>query len=155
MRILALAVSSSVLFGIGIIAPAHAQSADEQKMFTPQEIKWSPGPASLPAGAEVAVLYGDASKEGLFAIRIKLPKGYRVAPHSHPKPEIVTVLSGTVRLGMGEKSHVLPVGSFYATPPGMAHHFSADEDTVVQVNSTGPWGITYVNPKDDPRHKAQ
>jgi len=26
---------------------------------------------------------------------------------------------------------------------------------VVQVNSTGPWSITYVNPKDDPRQKSQ
>jgi hypothetical protein len=37
----------------------------------------------------------------------------------------------------------------------MVHHFVADEDAVVQVNSTGPWGITYVNPKDDPRQKSQ
>lgn len=117
-------------------------------MFTPEDIKWSPAPPSLPAGAEVALLYGDATKEGLFVLRIKIPKGYRVPP------EIATVLSGTVRLGMGDKDHVFPAGSFYATPPGMVHHFAADEDTVVQVNSTGPWGINYVNPKDDPRQKS-
>lgn len=124
-------------------------------MFTPQDIKWSPGPLSLPAGAEVAPLYGDATKEEMFALRIKLPKGYRVPPHSHPKPEIATVLSGTVRLGMGDKDHVFPAGSFYATPAGMVHHFAADEDAVVQVNSTGPWGINYVDPKDDPRQKSR
>jgi quercetin dioxygenase-like cupin family protein len=104
--------------------------------------------------------YGDASKEGLFAVRIKVPKGYRVSLHTHPKPEIVTVLAGSVRLGMAQtpdpaKEHVFPAGSFYATPPGMVHYFSADEDTVVQVNSTGPWGINYVNAKDDPRQKSQ
>ena len=44
--------------------------------------------------------------------------------------------------GMGDKDHVFPVGSFYATPPGMVHHFVADEDTMVQVNSTGPWAST-------------
>ena len=105
-------------------------------------------------------MYGDPAKEGLFAIRLKVPKGYRVAPHSHPKPEVATVLSGTVRLTMGETSdaanaHEFPVGSFYATPAEMVHSFSTDEETVVQINSVGPWGINYVNPKDDPRKKTQ
>ena len=149
-----LAVASGVL-ATTAISPAIAQSHEEQKGFTPQDIKWSPAPPSLPAGAEVALLYGDATKEGLFALRLKVPKGYRVPPHTHPKPEIGTVLSGTVRLGMGDKDHIFPAGRFYATPPGMAHQFTADEDAVVQVNSTGPWGITYVNPKDDPRQKSQ
>jgi quercetin dioxygenase-like cupin family protein len=160
MKIAVLVVASSVLAATSAISSATAQTAAEQKMFTPQEIKWSSAPPSLPAGAQVAALYGDANKEGLFAIRIKVPKGYRVPPHSHPKPEVVTVLSGAARLGMGEtgdaaKAHVLPTGSFYATPPGMVHSFTADEDTVIQVNSMGPWGITYVNPKDDPRQKTQ
>src|SRR3954453_17068361 len=155
MRGLAILAVASGVLATAAISSANAQSHEEQKMFMPQDIKWSPTPPSLPPGAEVALLYGDATKEGLFALRIKMPKGYRVPPHMHPKPEIATVLSGTVRLGMGDKDHVFPAGSFYATPPGMVHHFAADEDTVVQVNSTGPWGINYVNPKDDPRQKSQ
>jgi quercetin dioxygenase-like cupin family protein len=155
MRKLAMLTVASGALATAAIPSAIAQSHEEQKGFTPQDIKWSPAPPSLPAGAEVALLYGDATKEGLFALRIKVPKGYRVPPHTHPKPEIGTVLSGTVRLGMGDKDQVFPAGSFYATPPGMVHHFVADEDAVVQVNSTGPWGITYVNPKDDPRQKSQ
>src|SRR3954462_15190437 len=99
-----LAVASGVL-ATAAIPLAIAQSPEEQKRFTPQDIKWSPAPPSLPAGAEVALLYGDATKEGLFALRLKVPKGYRVPPHTHPKPEIGTVLSGTVRLGMGDRVH--------------------------------------------------
>jgi quercetin dioxygenase-like cupin family protein len=80
------------------------------------------GPPSIAEGAQMAVLYGDLSKEGLFAMRLKLPAGYHIAPHTHPKPEIVTVISGTARLGMGdtaerEKAEVLPAGSFFAMPP--------------------------------------
>ena len=159
MKISALLVVSGILGVTSAIPLVMGQTVSEQKMFTPEDIKWSAGPASLPAGAEVAVLYGDPSKEGLFAIRLKVPKGYRVAPHSHPKPEVATVLSGTVRLSMGEasntKPHEFPASSFYATPAEMVHSFSTDEETVVQINSVGPWGIKYVNPKDDPRQKTQ
>src|SRR5262245_61834051 len=80
-------------------APAAlAQSADAHRIVAAQDIKWGPAPASIPAGAQAAVLYGDPGKEGLFALRLKLPKGYHIAPHTHPKPEIVTVISGTLRL---------------------------------------------------------
>jgi hypothetical protein len=87
-------------------------------------------------------------------------KGYHIAPHTHPKPEVVTILSGTLLLGMGEtadqgKAKALPAGSFFAMEPGMAHYVYADEETVLQLNSTGPWSLNYVNAKDDPRQKTQ
>lgn len=90
------------LAGVGLALPASA--ADEHKIFTPQDVKWSPGPASIPKGSEVAVIFGDPSKEGLFAMRLKMPIGYQLAPHSHPKTEVVTVISGTFRIGMGENA---------------------------------------------------
>ena len=146
---------SALLTGIVAIA-AIAATPTADTILAPQEIKWGPGPASIPPGAQAAVLYGDPGKEGLFALRLKLPAGYHIAPHTHPKPEVVTVISGTFRLGMGEmadkaKAKALPAGSFFALSPGMAHFAYADEDTVIQLNSTGPWALNYVNPKDDPR----
>jgi quercetin dioxygenase-like cupin family protein len=142
------------------VPKALAQTAHAHTIVGPSEVKWSPGPPSIPPGAQAAVLYGDPGKEGLFALRLKLPKGYRLAPHTHPKPEIVTVISGTFRLGMGEtadqsKAQPLGAGSFFAMPPGMAHFAFTDEDTVIQLNATGPWSLTYVNPADDPRKKTQ
>jgi hypothetical protein len=53
------------------------------------------------------------------------------------------------------KAQVLPAGSLFVMHPGMVHYYFSDEDTVIQLQSTGPWGITYVNPKDDPRQKTQ
>ncbi len=143
----------------GVVSMALAQGTDGHKMLSPQEIKWAPAPPSIPPGAEAAVLYGDPSKDGLFAMRLKFPKGYKIPPHTHPKPEVLTVISGTFRLGMGEaadsgKAKAFAPGSFIALSPGMAHFAAADEDnTVVQLNSTGPWTLTYINQADDPRKK--
>jgi quercetin dioxygenase-like cupin family protein len=153
MKISSVALISSMVAITGLACTAMA---DEHAVIAAQDIKWGPAPASVPPGAQAAVLYGDPGKEGMFAFRLKVPKGYHIAPHTHPKPEIVTVLSGTVRLGMGttpdhDKAQVLPAGSFFALTPGSAHYFYADEETVIQLNSTGPWGINYVNAKDDPR----
>jgi Cupin len=89
-----------------------------------------------------------------------LPGNYHISPHTHPVPEVVTVISGTFKLGNGEtadkdKAQPLPAGSFFAFSPGMTHFAYTDEETVVQISSVGPWGLNYVNPKDDPRQKAQ
>jgi quercetin dioxygenase-like cupin family protein len=121
----------------------------------PDQIKWEDAKA-LPPGAKMALLEGDPAKEGFIAFRIKLPAGYRIPPHWHPCPERVTVLSGTFKLGMGDKfdesaAKVMPAGSYTSMPPKM-HHFAMTEgETVLQLSTIGPWGITYVNPADDPR----
>jgi quercetin dioxygenase-like cupin family protein len=161
--VMSLKALGMVALGLAVACPASealAQAGAGHTIVGPGDIKWSPGPPSIPAGAQAAVLYGDPGKDGMFALRLKLPKGYALAPHTHPKPEVVTVISGTFRLGMGEaadrsKAQPLAAGSFLALQPGMAHFAFTDEDTVIQLNSTGPWTLTYVNPNDDPRKKTQ
>lgn len=118
------------------------------------------GPPSLPQGSEVAVLYGDPTGEGPFVMRLRFPDGYRIPPHRHPGAEILTVVSGNFVLGMGEaadrsKARALPAGSFTAMPGGMPHFAHADGMTVVQLNSVGPWQITYINPSEDPRRQPR
>src|SRR3954452_6431416 len=148
-------VVAMTTIGLAVLAgSAVGQETGEHKLISPQDIMWGPAPPSLPYGAQAVLLYGDPGKEGLFVFRLKVPRGYHIAPHTHPKPEIVTVLSGTARLGMGtmadhDKAQVLPAGSFFALPPGSARYFFADEDTVNQLNSPCPSGINYINPKED------
>ena len=142
----------------GVVTMAPADPMKGHTIVPPQEIKWGPAPAVLPPGAQAAVLLGVPSKEGLFVLRLKFPAGYRVAPHTHPVDEVITVISGTFRMGMGQsadlrEAQALPAGSFFALTPGMAHYYFADEDTEIHLQSTGPWDIAYVNPKDDPRQK--
>lgn len=148
--------TSAMLLVLAALAPASA--AEDHAVLTPQEVKWAPAPPSVPKGAQAAVLMGDPAKEGPFALRLRFPANYALPPHSHPKPEIVTVISGTFLLGSGRTAdrggaQALPAGSFFAFPPGMEHFAFTDEETVVQINSSGPWGITYANPADDPRNQ--
>jgi quercetin dioxygenase-like cupin family protein len=110
----------------------------------------------LPAGAEAAVLFGDPAKEGMFALRIKAPRDYRIPAHMHSKPEVLTVISGNLGLGMGPaadraKVESLPAGSFASMPAGVVHYVFVDEESVIQINAIGPWDIDYVDPRSDPR----
>ena len=132
------------------------KDAMKASIHTLNEIKWIDGPASLPPGAKIAVLEGDPTKTGLFVFRVKVPDGYRIPPHTHPKPERVTVISGTFHLGMGDrfdssKGTAMPAGSYGTWPPGMKHYVWVKGETIVQFHGEGPWTINYVNPDDDPR----
>jgi hypothetical protein len=134
-----------------------APAPGEMGFYSPAEVKWKDGPASLPAGAKFAVLEGDPAKEGPFVMRLWLPDGFRIPPHWHPKVERVTVVSGTFNLGMGEKfdqsaTREMTAGTFGFWPAGMRHFAWAKGETVLQLHGIGPWMITYVNPADDPRN---
>ena len=137
------------------IPPQNPQKS-AHVMISPDQVKWGPGPPSLPPGAELAVLSGDPSKAGSFTMRLKFPAGYKVPPHWHPTDENVVVISGTMLLGQGDKfdeaaAHELPAGSFMVMPKEMRHFAMAKEESVVQIYGTGPFAITYVNAADDPR----
>jgi hypothetical protein len=124
----------------------------------PDDIKWGPAPAVLPAGAEAAVLAGDPSKAVAYVIRAKLPDGYKVPPHWHPTDENVTVIKGTLMVGKGDKfnanaSEALPAGSFMRMPKEMHHFAWARGETIIQVHGMGPFEFNYINAADDPRKK--
>jgi quercetin dioxygenase-like cupin family protein len=129
----------------------------EHKIVGPTEMTWGDAPPGLPAGAKMAVLDGDPSKKGSFTVRLQAPAGYKVPPHTHPTTERVTVISGSFHLGMGEKfdeaaGPELSPGSFAVLPAGMAHFAWSTGESVVQIQSEGPFQIKYVNPADDPRN---
>lgn len=133
------------------------EATAEHKMFTPADIKWGDGPASLPPGSKAAILEGDPAKPGPFTIRLQMPAGYKISPHTHPTAERITVISGTFHMGTGDKfdeaaGHEMVAGSFAIMPANTKHFAWATGETVVQVSSTGPFVINYVNPADDPRN---
>src|SRR5262245_59687298 len=107
----------------------------------------------------MGVLDGDRAKAGFCSFGALMPAGYGIAPHHHHNAERVNVLSGTMQLGHGEqfdqsKLQSMPAGTYSSMSAGMRQFPAFKEDTVIQVSTLGPWGITYVNPADEPRNSA-
>jgi quercetin dioxygenase-like cupin family protein len=143
------------LFLIGML-PLPATAADEHVAVSPDNLKWGAAPPAFPKGAQIAVLSGDPTKDGLYVIRLKVPAGYKVPPHTHPNDENITVISGTFNIGMGDKldekkGDALKAGGFAHMAKGMQHFAWFGEDSVIQLHGMGPQSIIYVNPADDPR----
>ena len=134
-------------------------AATEKHAFTPDAVEYGPAPSFVAPGAQLAVLEGNPlATTGDYTIRLKMPDGYRIAPHWHPKRENVTVISGTLKFGMGDRFDErsmasFPAGSFAYLDPDMHHYVMASGDTVVQVHGMAPVQFNYVNPADDPSKK--
>jgi len=141
----------------------HSQSvlaaSAPKNVFTPDEVQFGPVPPFIPPGAQLAVLEGDPlASSGDYTVRLKMPDGYRIPPHWHPKRENVTVISGTFKVGMGDQFQEaslasFPPGSFAYLDPDMHHYAEATGKVVVQIHGMAPVQFNYVNPKDDPSRK--
>jgi hypothetical protein len=149
-----------LLCGVGVVVTVGAQTASSEKhIFLPDAIPYGPAPAFVVAGAQLAVLEGNpGAASGDYTIRLKMPDGYRIAPHWHPQRENVTVMAGTFKVGMGDsfdesKMGAFPAGSFAFLDPDMHHYAMASGEVVVQVHGKSPLQFNYVNPNDDPSRK--
>ena len=139
-------------------ADAGGAAPASHVMVAPASITWGDAPPSLPPGARMAVLSGDPSKPGPFVIRAQVPAGYRVPPHWHPTDENLTILTGTVALGMGDTTDESTMqnvasGGLVVLPGNMRHNFLARTAATFQVHGMGPFAVNYVNASDDPRNK--
>lgn len=146
------------------ILVAHAATSGHDDMITVPDaaaVQWKPAPAALPKGTEISVLMGDPDKPGLFALRLKIPAGTVIAPHTHATAETVTLLSGNLVHDMGKvrvesRGEPFAEGGFLYLPADMPHSlWTTDKPALIQVNGTGPFGLNYVNPADDPSKPAQ
>jgi quercetin dioxygenase-like cupin family protein len=113
------------------------------------KLEWKATKAPLPAGTELAVLEGDPKQPGMFTIRLRIPAGAKLPPHTHPVVERVTVLSGEVHVGFGDQpsmlgTHRFRAGDFYINPPGAHHFVFFPKTTIIQITTEGPWTVTPV-----------
>jgi hypothetical protein len=123
-------------------------------------LTWGPAPPGLPSGARVAVVSGDPGKAGPFTVRIDMPPDYMVRPHDHPTSETLRLIEGTVHFGHGAKWNDKAMKEMAPdTPVTLAakepHYLHAAGHVVLELQSTGPFAITYVSAKDDPRSTSK
>jgi quercetin dioxygenase-like cupin family protein len=139
-----------------LVGGAVAEETRHTNVITPEAVKWMQNPA-FPKGVQIATLVGDPTKAGETVVqRLKFPPNFMMPPHTHPFTEVVTVISGNIGTNGGEKPEkvrgLLQPGSMWVYPAKHAHYaWTGDGEAVLQVQYTGPGGIEYVNPADDPR----
>ena len=141
---------------ISFAVPASI-AQDAMKVVTADEIVWKDD--TLFKGAQIANLLGDPSKAETVVMRVKWPPNFKVPLHTHPVTEVLTVLSGTLVDSMGDetkKGVMLKPGSLLVLPANHTHSiWTTDEEAIFQLSFTGPFDITFINPADDPRKKAE
>lgn len=143
-----------------LVLPVDAEQASAgHLMVTPEQVQWN-DVASMPPGAKAAVLEGDPSADGPFTMLISFPADYTIPLHTHPAVERVTVLEGTLYFGVGttfdrNRVQALGEGALAVMDVGVPMYgFTTDEPAVIQLNGSGPWGIDYLEPTDDPRKRG-
>jgi len=148
----------TVVAATAMLAVANTATAQENKEPKGAALKWGPAPDAFPAGAKMAVEKGDPTKSGMFVVRLRLPAGYKIPPHSHPTDEHVRVISGELQVGMGDvvdasKTMKMAPGDTGMLKAKMRHFAIAPVATEISVRAEGPFAMAYVNPADDPRKK--
>ncbi|CAN7250480.1 cupin domain-containing protein [Devosia sp. LjRoot16] len=137
----------------------HSLSPTEVGSVHPEDIRFEPF-AAFPAGAVLAIVVGDPGKPGPYVVRVKVPGGTRLMPHTHPEDRIYTVISGVFYIGFGatfdpETLHAYGAGSVVVLPRDTQHfHWAKSGEYVTQVTGAGPLGIAYIDQQDDPRNAA-
>ncbi len=156
---IALAIVGTLCLAGQVVTIAAHSGSNDKNAFTPETIPWGPPPPFVAPGAQLAVIEGNpAASSGDYTVRLKMPDGYRIAPHWHPLRENVTVISGNFKVGMGDvfdkgKMATFPAGSFAFLDPDMHHYAMAVGEVTVQVHGKAPLQFNYVNAADDPSKK--
>lgn len=151
----------STAFALSALITSPASAAEHPMAghisVLPSDLKWSDAPSVAPS-AQIVVIEGDLKAAAPFTFRLKLPANSKIGVHTHPVVERVTVISGTFHLGIGDKfdpakARAYTPGGIMIMPVGMPMYVFTQEETIVQIHGTGPWGINFLNPADDPRKK--
>lgn len=140
-----LALSCGIAYAQTTTAPAGPT------IVTLNDTKWTPG-TGMYKGVDVAVLYGDPTKAGPYIVRLKIPANTNLPAHYHGDTENVTVISGALWVGIGDKADAASTkevgpGTFVSIPANLHHYAMTKMPTVVQIEGTGPMSMTVVGGK--------
>lgn len=133
----------AVMIAVGWGAAQAGSGLDHLFSQTPAEMRFVPDAAH--AGYETAVLVGDPTQPGVYAVQTRLPANTRIEPHVHGEMwRIATVLSGTLYYAQGDrfdegKLRALPPGSVIVEPMNVAHFArTKGEPVLLHIVAEGP-----------------
>ncbi|MBC5829629.1 MAG: cupin domain-containing protein [Candidatus Eremiobacteraeota bacterium] len=134
-----------------MLASPLAVSASPPTIVLPTNTHWTAMTSGPMAGAQMAILMGNPSKPGPYIMRVKVKDGTKFAPHFHGELENVTVISGTLMVGLGDKMNTakmkaIPAGGFVSVPSGLHHYAMAKGETVLEIAAMGPRTMIGVMP---------
>lgn len=133
-------------------ANAHTHDYDlsksvDVKFIDPDLVQWV---ETVYPGTQVTQVFGDPKQPGqMYAIRLKLPANYIVPPHTHTQDEYMTVISGSLNIGIGisvnkDDTVFLPVGGAVGIPGKVPHYAWTTEEMVMQIHAMGPRDTCFI-----------
>jgi len=150
------AVAAAFVGSAGAQSPGQGLPVKQFGAILPENVTWQSFPA-FPPEARLAIVVGDPSKAGPYVVRVKLPAGVQLMPHTHPEDRVYTVVSGVFYIGLGttfdpDKLQAYPSGAVLVLPANTPHfHWAKSGDYMTQVSGIGPLGMKYIRDEDDPR----
>jgi hypothetical protein len=138
LKIAALAIA---MLGMSVVV-GQAQQLDPKIIGfkLPDQIEWK----SNPSGNRTAVLQGDPTKPGPYAVLLQWLPGNMSRPHFHPNDRFFIVVSGTWWVGAGpnfdpNSTVAMPAGSHVIHYAKGVHYDGAkDEQATILVWGEGP-----------------
>jgi quercetin dioxygenase-like cupin family protein len=142
---------SAVVVLVALALPAIVSAANAPTIITPSQVHWAAAP-SMGAGVEMARIFGNPADSGPYVFRLRLRDGVKFPPHYHNDTERVTVLSGTLLVGLGDRMDAsrmmaLPAGSIVSIPAGVHHYAMSRGVTILQLDGMGPFEMKAVTQK--------
>lgn len=141
---------------VACLGAAQGLSTKSCNFVNPENISWNSF-AAFPPKVKLAVIVGNPAKPEPFVVRVKVPDGEKIMPHSHPEDRIYTVISGVFYIGIGDcfdetKLQAYPPGAVIVLPGNTPHfHWARSGEYVTQVYAIGPLGLEYLEKRFDPR----
>jgi hypothetical protein len=145
-----LVVTAFALLTAGAYSQEKKESGAAHKIVHFGDLKWAP----IIKGCDLAPVEGDFNAEGApFVVRLRCVDGAKIPAHWHPTDENVTVLKGTLLVGMGEtfdeaKLQTMNVGNFVLMPKEIRHFAMSKGESIVQLHGAGPFKVNWVNPAE-------
>jgi quercetin dioxygenase-like cupin family protein len=108
---------------------------------------WNGATFRLSKEVKLAVIAGDPSKPAPYVVRVKVPNGIKLMPHTHPEDRIYTVMSGVFYIGFGtvfdpDKLVAYGPGSVVILPANTPHfHWAKSGSTSRKSTERGRWGL--------------